>query len=91
MAALISSIGLSHHFHCSNSAIGSSSKRFRRSRAEFPTTMQSVTYAASEMYVKQGRSPKDVAAFLGISLDSVYVDKNRCTKILMDIVRNLGE
>lgn len=64
---------------------------YRQACLELRERVQSETYAAFEMYAVQGRPPKDVAAFLGLSVDSVYVAKSRCTDILQEIVRGWEE
>ena len=47
------------------------------------------TYSAFEMYAIQGRSVQDVADFLNLSVNSVYVAKNRCIALLKGIIENL--
>ena len=42
-----------------------------------PNQVQSNTFAAFEMYAVQGRPVKEVADFLNMSVNSVYVAKNR--------------
>ena len=47
------------------------------------------TYSAFEMYAVQGHSVQEVADFLNISVNSVYVAKNRCIALLKGIIETL--
>ena len=49
------------------------------------------TYQAFHMIAMQGRSPQEVASFLGMSKEGVYQHKHRCLKILKDTVSTLKE
>ncbi len=51
--------------------------------------VQSETYSAFEMYALQARPVKEVAEFLNMSENSVYVAKNRCIALLKSIIANL--
>ena len=57
--------------------------------AELRTQVHAETFAAFEMYAIQGRPAREVADFLNLSVNSVYVAKNRCTEALKTIVSNL--
>jgi len=48
------------------------------------------TFQAFELYALKGRSAKETAELLSISTVSVYVAKNRCTKILRKIIARLN-
>jgi RNA polymerase sigma factor (sigma-70 family) len=56
---------------------------------ELKSHVQDVTYSAFYMYAMQGREVKDVANFLNISVNSVYVAKNRCIATLKEIIKDL--
>ena len=45
--------------------------------------------SAFEMYALHGRPVKEVAEFLSLSENSVYVAKNRCITLLKNIIGNL--
>ena len=62
---------------------------FSQALEELKNQVQAVTYSAFEMYALQGRPVKDVAAFLNLSVNSVYVAKNRCISTLKDIIKDL--
>ena len=47
------------------------------------------TYSAFEMYAVQGHPVQEVADFLNISVNSVYVAKNRCVALLKGIIEKL--
>lgn len=49
------------------------------------------TYSAFELTALQGRPAKDVAEFLGISENSVYVARSRCIGALRDICNKLKD
>ena len=51
--------------------------------------MQAETYAAFEMVAVQGRPAKEVADFLGISVNLVYVAKTRCIATLKRVIKEL--
>ena len=48
------------------------------------------TFQAFELYALEERPANETAELLGISANSVYVAKNRCTKILREIIRRLN-
>lgn len=56
---------------------------------ELRATVQPVTFSAFQMYAIQGRPVREVANFLQLSVDSVYVAKNRCIAGLKRIVEKL--
>ncbi len=56
---------------------------------ELRSKVQAETYSAFEMYAVQGRPVKDVAAFLNLSVNSVYVAKNRCIATIREIIKDL--
>ena len=58
---------------------------------ELKSRVQAVTYAAFEMNAIQGRSAQETADILGISVSSVYTDKNRCLNLVKEIIKNLEE
>lgn len=62
---------------------------FTQAMQELRNQVQSNTFAAFEMYAVQGRPVKDVADFLNMSVNSVYVAKNRCIEALKAIMENL--
>ena len=49
------------------------------------------TYSAFELYAIQGRSPKEVADFLDLSVSSVYTGKSRCIELVKKIIKDLEE
>jgi len=51
--------------------------------------VQAETYSAFEMYALHGHPVKEVAEFLNLSENSVYVAKNRCITLLKSIIGNL--
>ncbi len=55
------------------------------------TRSEPQTVLAFELVVFEQRSPAAVAAELGVSMDSVYAAKSRCTKRLRSIVARLSE
>jgi len=57
--------------------------------AELRNQVQPVTYSAFEMYAVQNRPVKEVADFLQLSVNSVYVAKNRCIAALKEVVEKL--
>ena len=48
------------------------------------------TFQAFELYALEERPAKETAELLGFSVDSVYVAKNRCVKILREIIARLN-
>lgn len=62
---------------------------FTQTMDELKSQIQASTYTAFEMYAIQGRPVKDVADFLNLSVDSVYVAKNRCIAALKEIIKEL--
>ena len=58
---------------------------------ELKGRVQPETYVAFEMYALQNRPAQEVAAFLNISVASVYTAKNRCAAALKEIIKNLEE
>ena len=48
------------------------------------------TFQAFELYALEERPAKETAELLGISTNSVYVAKNRCVKIMREIVKRLN-
>ena len=49
------------------------------------------TYMTFDLYGIQGRSSKEVADFMDISINSVYVAKNRCIELLRKIIAEMSE
>ena len=47
------------------------------------------TYSAFELYTLQERPVKEVAKVLNLSVDSVYVAKNRCVAALRQIIAKI--
>lgn len=62
---------------------------FTQAMLELRNQVQSNTFAAFEMYAVQGHPVKEVADFLNMSVNSVYVAKNRCIESLKEIMENL--
>ncbi len=62
---------------------------FKQAMDELRVQVQPTTYAAFEMYAVQDRPVQEVADFLNISANSVYVAKNRCIAALKSIVARL--
>lgn len=48
------------------------------------------TFQAFELYAIEERSADETAALVGLSVNSVYVAKSRCAKILREIIRQLN-
>ena len=48
------------------------------------------TFQAFELYALECNPPRDTAKLLGLSVNSVYVAKTRCLKILREIVQRLN-
>ena len=59
--------------------------------AELKDRVQPETFVAFEMYALQNRPVQEVAAFLNLSVASVYTAKNRCAATLREIISNLEE
>ena len=57
--------------------------------AELRNQVQPATYSAFEMYAVQNRPAKEVADFLQMSVNSVYVAKNRCIAALKETLEKL--
>jgi RNA polymerase sigma factor (sigma-70 family) len=49
------------------------------------------TFQAFELYGLQKRPAEKVAVHLGMKINQIYLAKNRCVRILNEIVRNCGE
>ena len=62
---------------------------FNQAMTELKGQVQAETYAAFEMVAVQGRPAKEVADFLGISVNSVYVAKTRCIATLKRVIKEL--
>ena len=58
---------------------------------ELRTHVDTKTYSAFELYAIQGRNPREVADFLGLSVASVYTGKSRCIELIKKIIRDLEE
>ncbi len=58
---------------------------------ELKLRVDAKTYSAFELYAIQGRSPKEVADFLDLSVSSVYTGKSRCIELVKKIIRDLEE
>lgn len=55
--------------------------------SELAQRVDEKTFQAFELYALEDRPAKETAELLGLSTNSVYVAKNRCVKILREIVR----
>ena len=62
---------------------------FNQAMQELRNKVQPNTFAAFEMYAIQGRAVNEVADFLNMSVNSVYVAKNRCIESLKEIMEKL--
>ena len=62
---------------------------FTQAMQELRSHVRAETFAAFEMYAIQDRPVKEVAEFLNMSVDSVYVPKNRCIATLRTIIEKL--
>ena len=62
---------------------------FTQAMQELRSHVRAETFAAFEMYAIQERPVKEVAGFLNMSVDSVYVAKNRCIANLRTIIEKL--
>ena len=62
---------------------------FTQAMQELRSHVRAETFAAFEMYAIQERPVKEVADFLNLSVDSVYVAKNRCIANLRTIIEKL--
>ena len=58
---------------------------------ELRTKVEETTFDSFQMYILQQMSPNDVAAALGISVNAVYVHKNRCLAHLKTIVAEISQ
>ena len=58
---------------------------------ELRTKVEEITFDSFQMYILQQMSPSDVAAALGISVNAVYVHKNRCLTYLKTIVAEISQ
>ena len=56
---------------------------------ELKQQVQTMTFSAFDMYAVQGRPVQEVAEFLELSVNSVYVAKNRCIAALRKIIKEL--
>lgn len=56
---------------------------------ELRNQVQTETFAAFDLYALQNRPPQEVAQFLNLSINSVYVAKSRCISSLKQIISNL--
>jgi len=63
----------------------------KESLKELKAQIEPETYQAFEFYALKGMSGKEVAEFLGISEDMVYVYRYRAVAKLRDIVKKIGE
>ncbi len=62
---------------------------FTQALQELRSHVRAETFAAFEMYAIQDRPVKEVADFLNMSVDSVYVAKNRCIATMRTIIEKL--
>lgn len=58
-----------------------------QSVAELRTRIEAITFQAFELYVLKGWKPAKVADFLDMSVNSVYVAKNRAAEQLRKIIK----
>ena len=63
----------------------------KESLKELKAKIEPETYQAFEFYALKGMSGKEVAEFLGISEDIVYVSRHRAVAKLREIIRSIGE
>jgi RNA polymerase sigma factor (sigma-70 family) len=63
---------------------------FTQALDELKNRVDTITFQAFEMYAIQGGAPKQVADFLDLSVNSVYVAKNRALKLLKEIIKNMN-
>jgi len=63
----------------------------RQAFAELKAKIEPVNFQAFELYAIKRWNPKDVAAFLGIAVASVYLAKSRCIAALGEMVAELDE
>ncbi len=56
---------------------------------ELRQRLGNITYQAFDMYALQGGAPSQVAEFLDISVNNVYVAKNRAIKQLQKIIKEI--
>ena len=64
---------------------------FTQALDELRSQVQPVTFSAFEMYAIQEHPVKEVADFLQLSVNSVYVAKNRCIAALKRIIEKLDQ
>ena len=58
---------------------------------ELKNCVEPVTYQAFDLYAIQRRKSIEVADFLDMSVNSVYVAKNRCLEQLKKIIADVSE
>ena len=64
---------------------------FTQALVELKGEIEPKTYQAFELYAIDGWSPAETAKFTGMSVNSVYVAKNRAMEKLKDIISKLKE
>ena len=64
---------------------------FQQALISLKARLELVTYQAFELYAIQKKSPEEVAEFLNMSVNSVYVAKSRAMTKLKEIIRELQE
>ena len=64
---------------------------FEEAKDELRRRVDTGTYQAFEMYGLQNRNAEQVAETLGMTVNQLYVAKNRCMTILRKIVKRLNE
>lgn len=57
---------------------------------ELRSKVHAQTYAAFELYALKNRPVEEVANFLGLSVNSVYVARTRCMETLRKIIKSLS-
>lgn len=62
---------------------------FRQALLELKKQVEEDTFEAFNLYAIQGRKISEVSDFLEMSIDSIYVAKNRCINKLKIIINNL--
>jgi RNA polymerase sigma factor (sigma-70 family) len=63
----------------------------KESLKELKAQIEPETYQAFEFYALKGMPGKEVAEFLGISEDVVYVSRHRAVTKLREIIKTIGE
>jgi RNA polymerase sigma-70 factor (ECF subfamily) len=58
---------------------------------ELKNCVEPVTYQAFYLYAMQGQKSAEVAEFLNMSVNSIYVAKNRCLEQLKKIIADVSE